>query len=85
VSEPQEIEVEVVEIEQRVPAAADSAPPPPEQRPWRRMPQRVMTLPKWLLPLLVVGAVLFLVVAFILAVVIGIPYLIIRTILRQLR
>jgi len=87
VSQSEEIEVEVVEVESHRPLSRSpgSSPEADASPGWSRMPPRVFQLPKWLLPILIVLGLIVLLVALLLFVVIGIPWLIIRGILRLLR
>lgn len=92
----QEIEVEVVEIESRPRAEEASRPPAgPQQnasarsahsgRASYRNLQRIVTIPKWLLLVLVVIGIALALIALVLFLVIGIPVLLVRALLRLLR
>lgn len=92
----QEIEVEVVEIESRPRAGETSRLPVRPQRdasargadsgraPYRNL-QPIVTIPKWLLPVLVVIGIAVALIALALFLVIGIPVLLVRALLRLLR
>lgn len=86
-TEDREIEVEIIEVESRQPANQPSveSTKPQSTRTWGQMPQRVFRLPKWLLPVLILVGIVVILIALVLFILIGIPLLIIRSILRLLR
>lgn len=87
--EAREIEVEVVEVDGVVPAAAnDPAPEPraqPEWRDWRGLQGRVRTLDARWWPLWAVLGIIALFLLLTLGVVIAVVYLVLRLISRMLR
>lgn len=86
-TEHEEIEVEVIEVDSGRPGIPREQRTGPRQagQVRTRIHQNVMRLPKWLLPLLMVVGILVALLALVLFLLIGIPLLLVRALLRLLR